>query len=186
VSLVVTSFYTDTWEYPAHAERLRAECDALGLGHHIVERPDAGPYLANCRQKPVHLLETLRALGRPLLWVDVDGSIVRAPEDMDGVDFAGVRMAPDRDRAWHVGTMYFGATEAAEALLRLWVRALDSETSDEAAFDRAWRSGRWRGEVRALPPRYMACGRWANVYDPVVVHRTSCSQAKRAFRRQGA
>jgi hypothetical protein len=186
VSLVVTSFYTPTWEYPVHAERLRAECDALGLDHHIVERADAGGYLANCRQKPVHILETLEALRRPLLWVDVDGSIVRAPTITEGADFRAVRMPPSRDRVWHVGTLYFEPTDAAVELLRMWIQALDSETSDEAALDRAWRSGKWRGSVRALTPQYMCFARWSSVPDPVVVHRSSRSEAKRAFRRQSA
>jgi len=179
--VVITSFYTNTWHYADHARRLAAECDRLGLEHHIVERRDAGGYLANCRQKPVHIAETLEALGRPLLWVDVDGSVLRVPTDLpDGVDFAAVPMAGIRTRTWHVGTLYFRPTRAAKELLALWVGALGHE-SDEAALDVAWKSGRWHGTHAALPTTYMCYGRWADVADPVVMHRGSHSKAKRIY-----
>ena len=36
---LIISFYTDDWTYPQHADRLRGECDRLGLAHHIERRP---------------------------------------------------------------------------------------------------------------------------------------------------
>jgi hypothetical protein len=50
--MLIVSFYTNDWEYPAHAERLRKECDALKLEHHIKEMPSAGGYLQNTCIKP--------------------------------------------------------------------------------------------------------------------------------------
>ena len=63
---LIISFYTDDWTYPQHADRLRGECDRLGLAHHIERRPSAGGYLENTCQKPTFILECLQRYGRPL------------------------------------------------------------------------------------------------------------------------
>ena len=185
---MVTSFYTPTWTYPASAVRLRKECEGLGLDHYIQERPDLGGYLQNCRQKPVHLLEVMRRHNRPLLWIDVDGSILRRPIDLDimQADFAA-RPMRKTGRKWHVGTLYFNNTPGALALLERWVAELDDRTSDEAALERVWQSPGWPAKTAELPATYFAVYRsngrimTARPKDRIVViHRLSTSPAKYA------
>ena len=185
---MVASFYTPNWEYPASAVRLRQECEGLGLDHYIQERPDAGGYLENCRQKPVYLLEVMRRHDRPLLWIDVDGSILRQPMELEvmHVDFGACPMRKS-GRQWHVGTLYFNNTPGALALLERWVAELDSRTSDEAALDRVWRSPGWPATTAELPATYFAVrrsnGRIMSLRPKnriVIMHRLSTSPAKAA------
>lgn len=181
MNVTVASFYTPTWEYPAHAERLRAECDALGLAHHIRELPDAGDYIANTRLKPAFLCDAMAELARPLLWIDVDGSILARPTALrSDVDFMGRRMPPRRDRVWHVGTLFFNNTEPARALLSRWA-AMAGDGSDEAAFDLAWPG--FRGTHADLPATYfeiLKLGRGPS-RGTVICHRLSSSPSKRAY-----
>ena len=181
MSLLLASFYTPTWEYPANARRLAGECGALGIDYHIEERPDQGAYFANCRQKPVYLLELMRKYNRPLLWMDVDGSVYRKPVMPMEVDFAARPMAKYRKRQWHVGTLFFNATPGALALLERWVEYLDPTSSDEEALDRLWRSRQWPATFAELSAPYFqvqnrtACPRGSTI----IMHRLSKSPAKR-------
>jgi hypothetical protein len=174
----IASFYTPTWEYPQHAARLRRECQILRLPHVIEERPDAGGYIANCRIKPVFLLETMRRVQAPLLWIDVDGSILRRPSALrPDVDFMARTMPWDRSRQWHVGTLFFNNTPGALDLLERWVAQLRDD-SDEAALDRVWRLGHFP-RVAPLPASYFHVLNGRQVQpDTVIAHRLSSSPAK--------
>jgi hypothetical protein len=179
MNLLLCSFYTDTWEYPKHAARLRRECSVLGVDCQIEELSDAGGYLENCRQKPGYILETLERTGRPLLWLDVDTSLLRRPVGLrPWLDFMGRAKSGSDGRAWHVDAMFFGASLVACALLARWVEALADDISDELAFDRAWKAGGWPGAWETLPRTFSA-----GCTDPVVRHGRSTSPAKRAFQR---
>lgn len=178
MTVAVVSFYTPTWEYPEHAARLTRECDALGLPHHIVELPDAGSYLANTRLKPTFLRDTMAELDRPLLWIDVDGSIFARPDALRyDVDFMGRLMPASRDRKWHVGTLYFNATGPAKALLQAWDEAAQ-RGSDEAAFDVAWQT--FTGSHAELPASYFDVLGPSDqpAPDTVICHRLSTSESK--------
>lgn len=181
VNLLVTSFYTPNWEYAEHAARLRGDCERLGLGHHIVPRDDQGDYLANCRMKPHHVLETLAECNRPTLWLDADASLDRLPAELLTCeeDFAAVPMGPHRDRSWHVGTLYFGTTDRAMELAVQWVGALEDGGSDELALHRAWT--KWAGSSLSLPLTYHCVGRYRDQDSPVVRHRLSKGESKRAL-----
>jgi len=179
VNVVLVSFYTPTWEYPAHARRLRNECEVLGVDHHIVEREDVKGWLANTRQKPLVLLEALRELKRPILWTDVDGSLCRRPVGLrKDVDFMARARPPKQERAWHVDTLYFNTTPRAEELLELWIEHL-TDHSDGLALHQAWQSGRWGGRSAPLPAEY-----YPGAKAPVIQYRRSTSPGKRADQRR--
>lgn len=187
--LLVCSFYTPTWEYPAHAKRLKAECDALGVPCRIDELPDQGDYIKNCRLKPAFLAGVMREEQRPLLWVDVDGSLLARPDALrDDVDFMARPMPPERKRQWHVGTLFFHSTEPASVLLYAWTEALSFVSgSDERALDWLWQNDHEDvfGGVRVadLPPEYFQVlgRRHMPAPNAVVVHRLSSSASKRAY-----
>jgi len=154
MNAVLVSFYTRDWRYPECARQLRADCERLGVDCHIVERPSVRGWLANTRQKPAFLLEALRDLQRPILWTDVDSSLLSAPGDLrEDVDFMARKRPPHQERAWHVDTLYFNATTMAERLLELWIEYL-TDHSDGLALHQAWCSGRWPGRAAPLPPEY--------------------------------
>jgi hypothetical protein len=189
--LTVASFYTPTWRYPEHAARLRWECDRLGLPHHIAQLPDQGGYLANTRLKPGFLRDTMLELARPLLWVDVDGSILARPDALRAdADFMAHPM-PARTglgRVWNVGTLFFNSTPAALDLLTLWAEATGAG-SDEAALDVVWRSARWEGLFAPLPTSYYRILPPGGVHIPpgtVIAHRLSTSPSKIAMKKRQA
>lgn len=182
----IVSFYTPDFEYPAHAKRLAAECYKLGLPSHIQMLPSQGSYLANTCLKPRFLLQAMQTLDRPLLWVDVDGSVLRNPvacvqAHHDGCDvgFRPITQA-DRVRRWHVGTIWLNNTYMTLAFLERWA-ALSGSMTDEAALhglDKALPIDQWL-KVWAMPPEYFYIGNQPPL-DTVVQHRLSGHKWKRA------
>ncbi|MFA7327346.1 MAG: hypothetical protein WC121_11820 [Candidatus Kapaibacterium sp.] len=139
--MIVVSFFTA--EYRDHAPRLRSECDRLGLRHRIEELPTTGSYLRNCCLKPGFILDSLRAVREPVLWVDVDSSICAYPaffSDSDPYDMQARRMRAPRKRAWHVSAMWWNYTPDALAYLERWAGNV-GESEDEAAMEKTWREG---------------------------------------------
>lgn len=195
--VTVISFYTPTWEYPQAAARLQAQCEALEVKSYIQEVPDQGSYLANCAYKPLFIREALLHLETPVLWVDVDGGLLRHPAP--GLDFSVDFMARPKQqgrprrtrhgivrsgssRKWHVGTMFFNYTSGAVFLLTHWIRYLRPDQSDEAALDVAWKANIWNGTHAPLPSEYFEVigPGWRDEPSPecIVFHRLSASPSK--------
>jgi len=154
----VVSYFTPNWEYPAHAARLRASCESLGLPHVIEELPDQGAWRANGRLKPAFILEKMEELQRPLLWTDVDNEFLAVPTGLRAdVDFMAVARKGTRFRrrsgwAWCVWVMLFNPTPGTMKLLRWWVDDTSASTdSDDRSFERVWRQHRSELKGAALP-----------------------------------
>lgn len=176
----IISFYTPNWLYSQHAERLRNECKTLGLDFYIEERPDAGDYLANCRQKPFFILECLKKLNKPVLWIDVDGSIYQKPELLNDTpyEFAAKRKKAHCARVWHVCTMYF--TPKAIPFVEAWC-SNTGDWSDELALDEICKAGVTLPALE-LPENYHhIIGDGKIPDDLVIAHRLSDSEQKRHF-----
>ena len=180
---LIVSFFTDDWEYPKHAARLHAECDALRLDHRIERLESAGSYLANTCLKPRFIRNCLQA-GRPVLWIDVDGSIIKRPDFFIGserdYDFQAKRItSKERTRMWHVGTMWFNPTPATFAFVDEWV-ARTGDMTDESALERTWRSREWNLRTREIPSTYFEIpyNRKPSP-DCVIYHRISSSESKK-------
>ena len=77
----IVAFHQDTngsnGEYAAHAERLRAECKSVGQPASIVKRNYGTDYLSITRAKPLFILEQLDKWNEPLLYLDVDSTILK-------------------------------------------------------------------------------------------------------------
>lgn len=181
---LIVSFYTNDWEYPEHAKRLKKECEALGLEYRIEERPSAGGYLQNTCLKPFFIRDMLEQERRPVLWIDVDGSICAVPKFFRNlaVDFAAKRMSAQRKRTWHVGTMYFNYTPATLSFVNRWCE-LSGPMSDESALESLWRETP-NITTSDIPPEYfeLAIGRWQRNPATVIYHRISDSESKRLQR----
>ena len=179
---VIVSFYTPDWQYPAHAERLANECKALGLEYRIERRESTGSYLKNTCIKPTYIRECLN-MGKPILWIDVDGSIYKRPDFFLEIDaeFAARRMGPHRKRTWHVGTMYFTPTPAVIEFVDEWVR-ITGECSDESALEQTLRSRKWWFRCSDIPPEYfeIQTARKGRTDRTVIMHRLSNGESKRA------
>ena len=156
----IISFYTTDWEYPQHAERLKRECDHLGLSHIIREYPSSG-YLQNCQKKPYFIREVINEIKSPVLWIDVDASIYKLPDHFVNLD-ADVSlksMILPRDRSWHVGTMWFNYTQNTLDLLDLWCNKVTSynshikltgDHSDESALNELYKENKIKANIVAV------------------------------------
>jgi len=191
----IISFFTRSWKYPKYAGLMIRDCERMGLNHHIVERKDTGDYLANTRMKPVFIYETLQELKTPVLWIDVDGSLMKLPELFKGdypFDFAARKMAPHRKRIWQVGTLYLNYTDAALSFLQEWNRRISEDTwSDELSLDDMWKSsGKIITNLRVdeLPEDYFEMLR-VNNPEPsrhaIICHRASKGDSKALYKAKG-
>jgi hypothetical protein len=133
----IISFFTNDWEYPKHARRLKYECKKLKLNAIIENRPSAGGYLENTCLKPFYIREMLLKLQHPVLWVDVDGSIYQQPVLFDGLDadVSFCEKPPHHNRKWHVGTMWFNYTPATLAFMDKWCEMTGNMTDESALED---------------------------------------------------
>jgi hypothetical protein len=130
----VVSFYTPDWRYPEYAQMLQADCDRLGLAHHIQEMPSKHDYVQNCNMKPEFIRDMMARFKSPILWVDVDSSILHIPAEMLGVssyDIVGVAKA--NDRLIFVSCLYFNYTHCARAFVDRWISNA-SDFIDDGAF----------------------------------------------------
>ena len=179
---VIVSFFTKDWVYPKHAERLKKECDALGLESVIRELPSRNGYIQNTCHKPFFIRKCLEELKRPVLWIDVDGSIYSKPDfflDTD-YDFQARKMNPKhRKRTWHVGTMWFNYTPAMLTFIEEWCRRTGDMT-DESALDQTWKRKEWGLRTREVPAEYFHIIRREPPPPEIVIgHRLSKGASKR-------
>ena len=195
------SFYTNDWKYPQHAERLKAECESFGVPYKIEQLKSTGSYLKNTCLKPQFILDCLNDLKSPVLWVDVDASLLGKPETpikrnyvdvFDGYeiksvevlgelpDFAAKRMSEERDRTWHVGTMWFNYKPNVIEFLEKWI-ANTGNLSDESALEKTWQDDGWMLDTFDLPKEYFYIERISQ--EPpegtVIMHRISDSNMKK-------
>jgi len=136
---VIVSYFTTSTPYEDLATRLRTSCEALGLRHHIVPLDPTGTWEANCAAKARVCLDAWSSLSSSILWVDADAIIRRVPSLLAGesADFAVHKW-----KGWRFasGTVFFGQTALAGALLERWVERCRHEPRvwDQVQLDLAW------------------------------------------------
>lgn len=125
----VISFYTQATPYQLEALNLVGSCMAHGVALDIEAVPCLGSWERNCAYKPFFILKKLKALKRPLVWVDADAVFLRPPDwsIFEGYDFS-VRFS---DRFSHIkclqiasGTLFINSTEEALALVQAWCQLM--------------------------------------------------------------
>jgi len=177
----IISFYTDDWEYPQHAKRMRADCSKLGLDVYVAEQESRQDYIRNTAIKPFFIKDCLEKFKIPVLWVDVDGLLLKRPERLlpwPKVDFAAVKhFTAYQGREWAVGLMWFNYTPQALALVDAWCAAAVTGT-DEAAFDIAWKSMRQSVTALELPAEYHYV-RWRTTV-PIPTNTVFCNQLSKS------
>lgn len=177
------SFYTKDWKYPQHAERLKRECESFGVPYKIDPLKSTGSYLKNTCLKPQFILDCLNELKAPVLWVDVDASLLGKPScfycDIEH-DFAARRMSEHRDRTWHVGTMWFNYTPSMISFIERWIENTGN-LSDESALDKTWKDIGGTITTADLPPQYFYIEKKGQriPQGTVIMHRISGGPIKR-------
>jgi hypothetical protein len=156
-NILIVSFYTDDWEYPEHAKRMAADCQQLGLECHIERKESTRDYIKNTAIKPFFIRDCLQKFQRSLLWVDIDGILLKDPgltdikEDFAACDYINKQ---NLDRDWSVPILWFNYTPGSLKLVDEWC-ANATKGTDEAAFDVAWKKLKNQITVYRLPKQYL-------------------------------
>lgn len=181
----IISFYTPNWEYKQYAEKMKANCKKFRLHEYIMERETTGDWIKNTSMKPAFILEAIQEVKRPVLWIDVDGSLLRKPAllrlDKYPYDFAARPMPPHRTRKWHVGTMFFNYNEVTLKFIEAWYYKTEAlgKGTDERALDILWKENHesiQNLKVAELPKEYFEMLRKLNDAPStatVICHRAS-------------
>jgi hypothetical protein len=185
MSPTVISFYTAEWRYPEYAKKLQVDCERLGLPHYIVEMPSTGDYVKNCNIKPSFILSALKKFKSPVLWIDADGELLKAPElllsiDCKRYDIAGNRSVNVPERV-HVGSIWFNYTGAVLEFVSQWADSVVHKGIDDGEFNAAWQRYSNHLDFYELPAEYYFIHknfRSPIPDDTVILHRLSSSDLK--------
>jgi hypothetical protein len=190
MSCTVISFYTPDWKYPEYANLLKEDCSRLGIKFSIDQLPSQGEYVKNCNIKPKFIRDKIHQLKSPVLWIDVDGSLLKLPElllshTIGNYDIAGCHPVNNTERI-HVGSIWFNYTDTTLDFLDAWAAAVDNSI-DDAAFNGIWQRFKDRLQLFLLPPEYFFIHKRVgdNVpEDTVILHRLSSSELKMQYKRK--
>lgn len=183
-STKIISFYTPDWDYPKYAKSLAEDCQRLGMEYLITEKPSTKSYVDNCNLKPFFIQECIIRHQGPVLWVDVDTTIRRLPDELDGdiyqYDLAGYRNQRFPDRVY-VNSIWFNYTESSLNLIQKWCDSV-AGSIDDNAFNLSLGAIREEIKILFLPDHQHRTLGWH--YHPVpdedcfFVHRLSSSSLK--------
>lgn len=171
---MLISFYTPTTYYEHHAERLKMDCDRLGIESEIRRvSPDGKSWSSITALKPEFIWSMLQEHKRPVFWIDVDtylygSSVFDRPMVSD---FSGWLRSLSylRDwrgtsaRTWMVAGYGVNYTESA---LRFWADVVRSGANsmlgpitDDFMLERGWRVHNETLNVEVLRPNLWATSR---------------------------
>ena len=155
--VVVCSFHTPDEYYTAHADRLRATLERLGIAHVIstVEKAPDQDWADICRKKVAFLADACDAHPEArVFWIDVDCSLLSLPDYVtrstaDLVGFQRGFGSPlgigygQRTRFWEPCFFGIGATAGGRAFVRT-ARTLEADATlkatDDYFFEESWRA----------------------------------------------
>jgi hypothetical protein len=119
----IVSFYTP--DYTEVAQRLINTCNALGLQHQIEAVPPKGSWVQGCAFKPKFVREMWENSTTPIVWVDADAMIRKAPILFSQITAdIGVHFRCDKRYKNELlsGTVFFNKTEGAWKIINEWVK----------------------------------------------------------------
>jgi len=129
------SFYSDrtgTNYYSTMNGLLKSRLDELGATYHIEELPSKDHYMLNCLMKPQFILDCIKKLDEPLIWIDIDCKINKLPEEFDSVDTDIACSLREHDfKTPHSAILYFNNTEKSILFLEDWIKRCE-DVKEEA------------------------------------------------------
>jgi len=136
----VVSFYANAGAtyYEDHAKRLEAQCEKLGLDHHIRPLEGHGDYYLNTRMKPGFILGAIHELQGPVLWLDVDTDLFNEPiisKEFTGHLGAMRKWDPPYTHFLYSHVLYFPYCLRSLNLLDEWKKACDARPREEKISD---------------------------------------------------
>lgn len=188
---VVVSFYTKNTLYQLEVQNLIESCEKFNIEFSIEGVDSFGSWELNCAYKPFFILQKIKQLKKPILWIDADGIFVAEPSIIPefDCDFATrVHADCDKNHPSKVisSTIFINHTEAAIQLLQQWAEECKKQLIDPSRSEEFWDQIALRdvlekteANVKALPLSY------AKIFDhpcdeiPVIEH----YQASRRFKK---
>ena len=187
-TFTVVSYYTENTGYAREARRLIDSLSSLGMAFDVAPVASRGSWLRNCAIKPDFILHMLEKHQRPIVWLDADAEVLRPLDVFQNAEFEfGVRRRhythlDESFGPWQSGTLYFGTSELAWALLKGW-RALGRELPDE--LDQKTLYATW-DNMDSKPMTHLLDWSYCTVFDepgrpeiPHVVHHQASRRLKR-------
>jgi hypothetical protein len=158
----------------AHIRRLTRSIESLGLDFIIEAIDTAAPEQMHGSEKASFMQNVWMRQDRPILWVEPDAVLAGRPSLVADID---CDFAAHKWNRWEMSTrtLYFGRSNAAEALLHTWHCFVSSHPTiwDGYLLDQAWStvSSQMPLETVWLPRSYHAAsGDQAGCRAPVIVH----------------
>jgi hypothetical protein len=186
---LIISFYTNDWEYPGHAKRLKNECQTLKIPNYIIEKKSTLDYIKNTAIKPFFIREALLKFRRPVVWVDVDALILKDVDiNFKNYDIAACKHTnKNLNRNWGVGTLGFNYTPKSISFLNEWCESSASGT-DEASFEIVWQKTKDSIKILELPEKYHFV-KWSSKIsapeDTIICHQLSKFEDKMRRKNKG-
>src|SRR5579883_940961 len=138
---LVISFYTKSYE--ERAKQLENSCKRFGIPCQIEKKASQGSWEKNCAFKPVFILEKLKKLKAPVVWVDADAQFKAMPNWRPFTDCdIALRINPYLHRTHTAymmsGTLLVNPTVRAYQFLEAWQEACAKSVStwDQVALAR--------------------------------------------------
>ncbi|MEA2992857.1 MAG: hypothetical protein QOD40_1777 [Alphaproteobacteria bacterium] len=187
-SFKVVCFYTEDNEYKDHVERLRASLLKFNVPHEIHGIASQGIWELNCAYKAQYIREQWNRAETPVVWLDADATVEQEPVLFQSID-ADFAAHKSHGHQLGSGTLYFGKTPAAKALLDQWVLRCEADpfTYDQTHLHSAWCDVSATQPLRTfwLPRSYLQIFDLPQEEPPVIMHWQASRKPKREGRSSG-
>jgi hypothetical protein len=134
----IISFYTDadpskSTYYKDNYLRLKQEIDNIGIPYSIDELPSKKDYMENCLRKPKYILEKIKQLNTPVLWMDIDCYINDYPHDFIDTNYdicVSIREKRSNEIIPESCFVYFNNTQESINFINDWSHAAENAIRD--------------------------------------------------------
>ena len=137
----IISFYSDvdgTTYYTDSAKRLIEQLTELEVPFDIRPKESLGTYQKNCLSKPLYILSMLEEKKKPIIWLDVDSTVMETPEIFD--TFEGnadivVACAGNDIMSAKASPIYFAYNDNVKLFMEQWIDIARRLAEEEKWFD---------------------------------------------------
>lgn len=137
----IISFYSDvdgTSYYTDCANRLTEQLTELEVPFDIRPKESLGTYQKNCLSKPLYILSMLEEKKKPVIWLDVDSTVMETPEIFD--TFEGnadmvVACASEDIMSAKASPIYFSYNDKVKVFLEKWIEIAHQLSEEGKWFD---------------------------------------------------
>lgn len=126
----IVSYYCDIENntyYSDHAQRLKKQCDYLGVESLILERKFGNTWNANCNGKPSFIKDMFLTLKEPFIFVDVDTEVLSIDFEIKG----GWGLVNRSDGGVHNYVHYIDYTERNLQFINDWIDEINKGADSE-------------------------------------------------------